>query len=336
MRIFLLGDFKSNNGPGNANKQAKLALSTKYKVEYSRKSGKLQRIIEICKEIKKNDILLICSASKINYFAIKIAKKNKKKIIYLMHGYSSYEYKIEGYTTDSKIIQDSLVYEKFIFDNVDCIVCVSKRCMNFMKKQLPQYANKLSYIYNVVDTKYIKKFFDKKIPTSTNIQLLSVGGGMRRKNILPIAQAIDSMGIKANFIVVGKTLIDGEKIKKINCVTWYEHLEHEELYHIMSESYIYIQNSSFETFGLAVIEALYAGCNILVSDEVGCLDLFENIMPTDIIYDVSDQNEISQKIRYLLSNPNRERLLNSLNEKDITKNGQASRWEHIISDIIQT
>ena len=90
MQIYLLGDLKSDNGPGNANKQIKEALLLKYKVDYSKQNGKIGRIAEMYKGIKWSDLLLICSSSKINYLAVRLAKKMGKKIVYLMHGNCMY------------------------------------------------------------------------------------------------------------------------------------------------------------------------------------------------------------------------------------------------------
>ena len=45
----------------------------------------------------------------------------------------------------------------------------------------------------------------------------------------------------------------------------------------MENADVYIQNSLYETFGLAVIEALDAGCSLLLSNKMGCVELFENL-----------------------------------------------------------
>ena len=137
-----------------------------------------------------------------------------------------------------------------------------------------------------------------------------------------------------NLIVVGKNENDGEKIKSFDCVTWIDHLSHKELLRLMTESNIYIQNSVFETFCLAIIEALFAGCNLLISNSTGCLDLFENCTENDIIYDVYDQKEIAKKIQYLLDNPNNKRLMKGFKEEYISREWQANRWQEIINSTI--
>ena len=334
MQIFLLGDFKSDNGPGNANKQIRDTLDTVCKIKYSKAVGKMGRILEVFRLVKSSDIILICSASKINYLAIRLAKKQYKKIIYLMHGYSSYEAKIANPNISTKNLAQIQNYETFIYDASDRIICVSKRCMEFMKKQIPQYKEKLDYVFNVLDTEHITRMCQENISLRLQDKVLSVGGGMRRKNNLVVAKCIDKYFSNVNFTVVGNELEYGDKIKKIRNVTWVGHLTHEDLCRLMSEANIYIQNSTFETFGLAIIEALYAGCSLLISNNVGCLDLFESITDKDIIYDVNDDEVISRKIDYLLQNPNNKRLMAGFNYSLVSKNWQAGKWKEIIDEII--
>lgn len=333
MRIFLLGDFESDNGPGNANKKIRDSLLLKYEIKYSKEKGRIRRIYEMYKGIAHSDILLICSASKINYLAVRVAKKQGKKILYLMHGYSSYEKKIENPELTDDELKKTYDYEEFIFTNSDRIICVSKRFMDYMKTQISKYADKFDYIFNTIDVEGIEKIYKNNPDEERKNQILSVGGGKRQKNILTLAKVLAENDKKTKFIVVGKSLQDGERIKAFDNVMWYEHLKHEELYRVMAETTLYIQNSIFETFGLAVVEALYAGCSVLVSNAVGCLDLFENLTDQDVIYDTYDKKEIQEKVNYLLLNPNNQRLMKGLKKECLSKEWQANRWYDIINSM---
>ena len=282
------------------------------------------------KGVRKADILLICSKSKINYTAINIAKRTRKKIIYLVHGCASYEAVIKNPFISEEQLNAIKRYEAIVYDASDRIVCVSKSCMKFVQKQFPKYGNKMDYIYNVVDVNKIKNVCQEKKYLRQGNKILSVGGGMRRKNNLTIAKTIDKNFDNLEYIVVGDMLEDGEEIKKFGFVTWIRHLTHETLLQLMNETDLYIQNSTFETFGLAIIEALYAGCSLLVSQAVGCMELFETITDMDIIYDTSNEIEISEKIKYLLQNPNNRRLRHGFKVELISRKYQYSQWREII------
>lgn len=333
MRIFLLGDFKSDNGPGNANKKIRDSLKQRLDIYYSKKENRFERIIETIVGIAKTDILIICSKSQINYLAIKLAKFFRRKTLYILHGLSSYEEKINNPDISEISLGKMRRYERFVFNHVDKVVCVSKLAMEFLIKQFPMYTKKLDYIYNVVDIKSIQSRSDYSIHKKINHSVMSVGGGMRRKNNLAVAKALSVCvddGMKVALTVVGKDGVDGELIKKYLFVTWIDYLSHAEICQLMSETKIYIQNSTFETFGLAIIEALYAGCDLLISSNVGCKDLFTTLEDDDLIFDVNDTEEISSKVCKLLRNGNNQRLRMGFSEKMVSTDWQCNKLMEII------
>lgn len=331
MSIFLLGDFESDNGPGMANKEIRKSIETFYNTSVSTCHNKITRIIEVLKKTLWSDSVVICSASKLNYFAVKIAKKFRKRVIYVIHGYSSYEKKVEAPDINEEILNEVIKYEEFMFSSCDCLICVSQKFMELMKKKYKEHENKFDYIYNVVDANSIKENSNKYtevVRDNSNVDILSVGGGMKQKNIVAICDAIQNIDVTV--AVVGKSLSDGEKIRQYKNIKWYEHLQHSELLQLMRNSKLYVQNSIFETFGIAVIEALFSGCSLLLSKEIGCIDLFSTIESVDIIFDVNDRIEIRDKIIYLLHNPNNKRLLEGFQSEKITLKWQADKWKSIL------
>lgn len=336
MKIFLLGDFRSNNGPGNANKQIRNSLKGRADIYYSTKDSRVERIIEAIVGIVKTDILIICSHSLLNYLAIKLAKLLKKNTLYILHGLGSYEREINFPDISERSLMEMRKYERFVFDNVDKVVCVSKYAMQFLTEQFPIYTDKVDYIYNVVDLEVIQSSSENSVYLRKNDSVMSVGGGMRRKNNLAVAKALSvciNDGMKVTFNVVGKEEVDGEAIKKYPFVTWEDNLPHAELCQLMSETKIYIQNSTFETFGLAIIEALYAGCDLLISSNTGCKDLFTTLEDDDLIFDVNDIKEISSKVSKLLSGGNNQRLRRGFSEKLVSTDWQCNKLMKIINDL---
>ncbi|WP_231286967.1 glycosyltransferase [Aerococcus sp. Group 1] len=79
-----------------------------------------------------------------------------------------------------------------------------------------------------------------------------------------------------------------------------------------------MQNSYFETFGLAVLEALFNGNNLLISKNVGARDVLENLQNSDVINDNQNIEEITEKIKNILVNSNNRRLYNGLNQEKIS------------------
>lgn len=333
-KVFLLGDFLSDNGPGNANKQLYQSLKYKCNTIYSKGKGKLARMMELVTGIRKSEILLICSRSQINYPAVRLAKKQGKKILYVIHGLSSYETKINEPDAEKEVLDAIKDYEEFIFSAADKVIAVSKFFMDYLKKEFPKYEDKFDYIYNVVDERLFME--NPQSGKNRKRQALSAGGGTPQKKNLQVAEALQELnagGIALDYIVVGRGLKDGEAIKKQPCVTWLDKMSRQELLNLMGQSEIYIQNSSFETFGLAIIEALFSGCSILISNQVGCRDLFQTISDDDIIYDTNDKSEIQEKTKKLLICGNNERLRNGFQKELVSLNWQGEKIIRIIEQL---
>jgi hypothetical protein len=62
--------------------------------------------------------------------------------------------------------------------------------------------------------------------------------------------------------------------------------------------------------------------------------LFDNLTEEDVIYDVFNRGEVSEKIKYLLKNPNNKRLMNGFKKEFITTEWQSGRWQEIVDSII--
>ena len=295
MKIFFVGDFYSDNGPANVNKSYKKYFDNKKNITYSLMKNKILRLLELIYKIIISDRILFSGLSKQNILGIKIAHFCGKETFYLMHGYYKIESKIEENTnlTNQKL-------EEKIIEEVDCIICVSEKFAKFLKKELPKHKSKIKFVNNgIMLEKKIKSKETKKKVDEYNI--VSIGGGMKRKNNLSVCKAINQItNMKIKFIVIGGRSSDGKEIEKYEFVEFYESLKHEQVLEILQKTDLYIQNSYFETFGLGVVEAVQAGCKILVSKNIGSVSIIQNTCNDNIIYNVDDYQEIKNKIIKLL------------------------------------
>ncbi|MDE6024406.1 MAG: glycosyltransferase family 4 protein [Lachnospiraceae bacterium] len=318
MKVFMVGDFINDDGPGVANKQLKIGLSDK-DVIYCEASGKIARVVELFKMIWKSDVVCFCSPSNINTIGLLIAKMMKKKSFYRAHGFLYIESALSNNITE-KIRGKILKKEKFWFKMAEKTYWVSKHAKNEVLKYLPEYEEKFDYVYNGIDFSNIENIINRSNCKRQNNYIISVGGGMKRKNNLMICRAINSLnqkGYNLRFIVIGKPYTEKDKICKYDFVEYYEKIPHDKVIEKMKSGYLYIQNSDFETFGMAVVEAIFSGCNILISDAVGAIDVLDTIEDSDLIRNTQDLEEIEEKIKNILSNPNNQRIKEGLNIEKI-------------------
>lgn len=287
-KVYMLGDVLSNTGPAIVNKKYYAYMQDFMFV--CKSNNKIKRLLDLLLKIRQCDILLISGLSKFQLLGCKIGKRLNKKVIYLMHGYTKIEYEINEIAEKNRTLDK---IEDEMLERADKIICVSKRFCEFLKIERPELRDKTDFVNNGINQNGILK----KRNSNDIYTIISVGGGMKIKNNLVVCQSIERIKhIKIKFIVIGKLDKDGEKIRKYNFVEYYESLTHEDVLRKMRESDLYIQNSYFETFGLSVIEAIQQGCDILVSKNIGAIDVINNITQNEIIDDNKDTEEISKKI----------------------------------------
>ncbi len=310
--ILIIGNYNKNTGPSIVTKNIKKNMQ--YKCDYIKNKNSLLKIFELILKYFHNDIIIFSGISKMNIITIYLKKVLKKPIIYIMHGYNKTENRINNVSN-----KESEEIEKNILMNVDKIICVSEKFCNYMKNQLPLLKNKITYINNGIEWEILNKINSNQKIIKNNI--ISIGGGMKRKNNLDICRAIEKINKdceeELTFTIIGPKGEDIEEILKFSFVEYIECMSHEQVLEKLTKSKLYIQNSYFETFGLAPLEALLSGCNLLCSKEVGALSIITNLKKEDIIENNEDIDEIVEKIKFNLDNSNRERLLDSI-DKDKT------------------
>lgn len=327
--IVFLGDFISDSGPGIANKSfmegfKKLQLNVSFS-KYNKGCG-VKRIFEAVSGILTSRNVCFCYSSKILYLLIPICKLFRKKIAYLIHGYLHYECELNGLS--KKEIARAMKLEKFFYKKADLLICVSKFFCEHMKEHEPLYANKFHYFFNAIDI---------DIPTQNekvkeNI-VLSLGGGIGRKNNYAVCRALESINAQERlikYVIVGKKGVDYDKIIKFPFVEYHEFLSHENVLKLMKKSKLYIQNSWFETFGLAPIEALYCGCSVLITQYQGIKDLFHCNQDLFVIKNPDDIVQLQNLIMTILKKGNNMDLLSSFERTKVEPSVVAKSLYQII------
>lgn len=113
-------------------------------------------------------------------------------------------------------------------------------------------------------------------------------------------------------------------------VKYFSKVPHSEMPLYYQRAKLFVQNSSFETFGLAPIEALVNGCDLLLSKETGAKSIIPTLESNDIIYDNQDVNEIASKIKRLLIDTNNQRLVNGIDKEETSVKFAANRMMEIL------
>lgn len=322
MRIFLAGDAVTGTGPANV---------TKYYIEnlpagtlYQKRRNKAMRACEIFVNTIRSDVVVYSGYSKQNILGLRLAKLFKRPSAYIMHGCVEYE---NGINREPDETMNAV--ERATLDMADLIIAVSESFAKWLRNYYPMHADKIDHVTNGIDLSLKESITDAhdKDPH----MILSVGGGMPRKKIVHICEAVQKLreeyDDKLYLCVIGDTGADSDRINSYDFVRNKGIVPFDEGRRLYARAALFVQNSSFETFGLAPVEALFCGCPILCSSHVGALDLISTIKCTDVIDKYDDPDEIAEKIRYNLANDNAARLLAGID-------GESCSWKTVSDTLI--
>lgn len=307
-KILLIGDFKLNCGPANVNRE--LINNSNGVIKYIIFENKYIKFLETLIKILLNNVIIISGYSTKSLFYTKLANLFNKKVIYIMHGCIKYENEINKLKLNKKYIERELIFLK----NVNLILCVSEHYSKWVKNYYPEISNKIDFLNNGIPN--IKSYNITNKKKNNNVYKISLIGGNRNiKNNLIVCKAIEQLideGLNIEVKLFGRNYEDNEEINLAN-VKYEGMVSKEVLNKELQESNLYICNSHVEPFGLSVIDALFAGCDIVINKNVGSSSIFD-IEEKYIIQNENDILEIKEKINYTLKNPNNKKIIKTIKD----------------------
>ena len=152
-------------------------------------------------------------------------------------------------------------------------------------------------------------------------RIILFGGGRTEKKNLYVCKAVQLINesglydLHVDVYGYYRDTDDSPLIVAIPCVTFHHVIPHDLVNVELAKSRMFIQNSQFESFGLALIDALSLGCDVLFSTNTGAKDIITARQESDIINDITDVDEIKDKILKTLECPNNKRLYDSIDKE---------------------
>ncbi|MCR5001390.1 MAG: glycosyltransferase family 4 protein [Lachnospiraceae bacterium] len=318
MRVFVVGDYRTGTGPANVTKE--------YLLRFPENTARLifkskpLRALEIILKMPFCSVVLISGYSRQNLLTLKWARALGKPCAYLMHGCVEHENAI------NECVDETMnLVERKTMELSDAIYAVSNHFAGWLKTNYPEYSDRISAAVNGVDTRLLDNMDGFTGFGRDKNMVFTIGGGMPRKKIKHICAAIDLINRKTGEPQL-KLVVIGDKGRDDDIINSYPFVENMGLVGsnitkgLYREASLFVQNSCFETFGLAPMEALVNGCSVLMSRETGAIELFGGLEDGDIIDNWYDDAEIALKIEALLKKGNAARLAASFDK-------ESSSWE---------
>jgi len=212
--------------------------------------------------------------------------------------------------------------KKFVFKYNEMSVAVSQAVKDYMIEYEGAAAGKIKVIYNGA---IIENFLNQPSGNGEKdkITIGAVGRLTRQKNFSGLITAISLIkNNKIECLIAG----DGElkkdlqkQIKDLNLDDKVKLIgQRKDIGVFLSSLDIFVMPSLWEGFGIAVLEAGAAGLPVIASAVDSLKEIIEH-NKTGILVEPANENELSEKITYLLNNKiERERLGGNLREKVIS------------------
>ena len=215
---------------------------------------------------------------------------------------------------------------KYCLDNSDYTITIS----NFIKEEIK---NKFDISHDKLKVFYCSIYSQKKLKKKNKNFILSVGHYESRKNYLNLVKSF--FILKEKFKYSGKLIIVSNNFTKNNSVTNYiqkkriersviikKKTTNEKLRKLYAEADLFVFPSTYEGFGLPILEALMQNCKVLTSN----IRVFREILGSKFIYfKPYSPQDISKKIytcinknNSLFNNKNNQAILDKFSSKKIS------------------
>jgi glycosyltransferase involved in cell wall biosynthesis len=188
------------------------------------------------------------------------------------------------------------------------IYCISKGTMNALQSWMPSQSGKLKVVENGIKLQY-KQFFKKN--KKETIVIASVGRLHKQKNYEVAIRAIAMLkNIAIEYRIAG-TGSEAASLKALcnqldlnNKIKFYGYVD--DIFIFLNQADIFLMPSSWEGFGLAVVEAMNSGLPIIASNVEGIKEILNTLDPCCILTSPDDPNEIAVAVKTLLDENKRE------------------------------
>ena len=331
MKVFFSGELNISAGPANVNKLLKRELDKLSeeeldgkKIYYIKNKNIILKQLEVIWKTLISDVIIYSGTLHVNILSIKLARFLRKKNLYIMHGCVKYESQFNGEPNPN-----GLKIEETQMKKADLICGVSEVFMNWIKDNYPQYRSKVDCLTNGIDWDIFNDY-QKLTHCEKKSQIVLMGGDRKTKMNLQVCLAVQQINQETenqlSVLVFGKDdphNAENRAMRKIPCVKLMGNQPHDVVLKELCQSILYVQNSIFEPFGLAVIEALMCGSNIVISSNVGAKTIFD-IDDRFVIDDCTSLKDVKNAILSGIEYNNNEDILSTI-DKDKTSGAASAK-----------
>lgn len=326
MKTLFVGEYSGNTGPANVNRSLIENWPRDDEVLHIESSSKLGQILEGFAKGVRCDVVLFTNNSMVDVTLHSIFRRLQKTCVCFNHGYAPMENDINRGSVPKRRMEAI----KHHMRTSDALVANSELQMNLLRDQLGQCRGLLTYVNLGVD-----RFAQMSVYRNNRRPVVAVSGGTRlikaNEVVVQAIALLKERGIDCVLRVYGRGYAPNDDLAEAFAsgdAVFMGQVPQKEFVEQLGEVDVFVMNSRHEPFGLSAIDAIHAGCSLLLSRNCGVGGVLA-LEEGDVVLDCENAREVADKIERLLSNPNSERLYRSLNFDDLSWERTAGRLREV-------
>jgi len=221
----------------------------------------------------------------------------------------------------------SSIWDKFYYNRVDYVVCLSKNIESLFKKKLGLSPNKIFYLPNGAQLERFEKVDGSRFRNQLGIKqdelLIGISARLekhkRQADLIQAGKILVEKGYKIKIAFAGdgknraslEKLVDELRMREF--VRFLGFVERIEEFLLSLDLFVFC--SEFEGMPLAVLEAMASAKPIITTSLPGIIEIIED-GKDGLFYSVGDINQLAEKIELLIKDKNlREKIAQSARDR---------------------
>lgn len=328
MKVLFATKLEGNTGPTNANRSFFEHWPDGDDVRQVSGGGKVAKALSAIGGALWCDAVVSFGPGLLDNLVSVVAAKRNVPRIGFCHGYAPFENEINRMGRTEREMGAFVEW----LDGLDAVATNSGLQKGFIEARQPSLKGKVEVTLLGVESFPIKQRDLRG--TGRGHVVVSVSGGTRLiKGNDVVARAVALMrdeGIDVELRVYGRRYSENPQLDRLveSCGSYRGQLPKDAFFAELEEADVFVMDSRHESFGLSAVDALAAGCSLLISANCGVREIL-GVESCDLVTDCEDAREVADKISYLVENPNNDRLCRSIDFEDCGWTAAATRLREV-------
>lgn len=332
MRVLFAAPVEGNTGPSNANRCFFVNWPQSDDVRQLSKGSKVARLLGAARNALWCDVVVSSGPGAIDAVVSSIARARRVPVLGYCHGYAPFENEVNELGLPESQMRTFVDW----LDGVDIVATNSDLQRRFLEERQPSLIGKVESTLLGVEP--------FRIPgprgSHKGSVVVAVSGGTRpikgNDVVARGALLLKERGVDVDLRVYGRSYAPNRELDELveKVGSYRGQVPQDAFAAELQQADVFVMNSRHEPFGLSAMDALAAGCSLLLSENCGVKEVFAT-EPSDVVSDCEDAEEVADKISYLAQHPNAERLYRSIDFNTCSWAAAADRLRNVCACVVE-